>query len=114
MYRTLLHLQTSMLANPAIRSFRLVAKMIAIPDENLAQLSGQLVGDELLGVCQLKVEVAVGADQAALVLGLGPLQADNDILVDELLEHRTGIDWYEAHCGGFECCVLGSWELRAR
>lgn len=81
------------------------------PDENLAQLPRQLVGNELLRVGQLQVEVAVRADQPALVFSLGPLQADDDILIDEVLEHRTGIDWYEAHRGG---CVLWSGWWKAR
>ena len=38
--------------------------------------------DVLLGVGQLDVEVAVDGDQAALVLGLAPLEPYYDVLVD--------------------------------
>jgi hypothetical protein len=78
-----------------------------LPNQDLTKLSSALIRDILLGASQLQVEVAVGADQAALVLGLVPLQPDDDILVDQLLEHGTGVDWDERHFGGGRVVVLG-------
>lgn len=52
------------------------------PDQDLAQVAGELLVDELLGVGQLDVHVAVGADEAPVVLGFAPLQAHDDVLVD--------------------------------
>lgn len=72
-----------------------------------------LIGNILLGASELEVEVAVRADQAALVFRLVPLEADNDILVDELLKHRSWVHWYERHvvrlCGGKMVGVFGIW-----
>lgn len=73
----------------------------------MSQVSGRLVVDVLHGAGQLQVEVAIQGDQLALVLGLTPLQAHDDILVDEVLQHRPRVDGDEAHlvlCGG---AVLG-------
>lgn len=72
----------------------------------MTQLSSAFISDIFLGACKLQVEITVGADQPALVLGLVPLQADNNILVHKLLEHGAGVDWYEGHFGGWDVYVL--------
>lgn len=43
--------------------------------------------DPLDGAAELDVHVAVDADEAAGVLGLAPLEADADVVVDERLQH---------------------------
>lgn len=55
---------------------------VVAPDQDLAQVAGELLVDELLRVGELDVHVAVGRHQPALVLGLAPLQAHDDVLVD--------------------------------
>lgn len=45
---------------------------VVTPDQNLAEVARELGVDELLGVAELDVHVAVDADQSALVLGLAP------------------------------------------
>lgn len=64
----------------------------SIPDENLTQSALALAIDELLGVGQLEVHVAVGADEGAGVLGVAPLETDADLLAHPamkiLLEKR--------------------------
>lgn len=57
-----------------------------VPDQDLAQNSSHLLVDILLGSTKLDVHVAVDADQLALVLGLAPLESDNDVLVDAATE----------------------------
>lgn len=37
-------------------------------------------------------------DQSALVLGLSPLQADEHVLVYQVLEEGSGVDGDEVHC----------------
>ena len=55
---------------------------VVAADEDLAEVARELLVDVLLGVGQLDVEVAVDGDQAALVLGLAPLEPYYDVLVD--------------------------------
>lgn len=46
---------------------------VVTPDQDLAEVARELGVDELLGVAELDVHVAVDADQSALVLGLAPV-----------------------------------------
>ena len=55
-------------------------------------------------MCFLEGRGAVGGrgkgrtyDQSALVLGLSPLQADQNVLVDQFLEERPRVDGDEVH-----------------
>ena len=57
------------------------------PDEDLPEIAGELLVDELLGVGELHVHVAVDAHEPPLVLGLAPLEPHHDVLVDEVLQH---------------------------
>jgi hypothetical protein len=67
------------------------------PDEDLAEGTRADAVDELFRVCELDVHVQVNRDKTALVLGLAPLEADDNVLVDAaarqwwvVLELRTG------------------------
>nr|POF03534.1 vacuolar protein-sorting-associated protein 11 like [Quercus suber] len=54
-----------------------------LPNQYLPQRPAALPIDPLLRIAQLHVHVAVHADQPPSVLGLAPLQADDDVIVDE-------------------------------
>lgn len=43
------------------------------PDQDLSQVARELLVDELLGVGELNVHIAVGADETAVVFCLAPL-----------------------------------------
>lgn len=50
-------------------------------------MSLALALNPLDGAAELDIHVAVDADEAAGVLGLAPLEADADVVVDERLQH---------------------------
>lgn len=81
-----------------------------IPDQYLAQQAGWLVRDILLGARQLQIHVAIDRYKCAFVLDLTPLQANENWLVDEVLQHRPRVDGYETHGGG----ISGGGGLRSR
>lgn len=55
------------------------------PYQDLSQCAGAHAVDELLGVGELNVHVQIHRNQAALVLGVAPFEADNDVLVDSVI-----------------------------
>lgn len=67
-------------------------KDIVTADQNLAEGTGAGAADELLCVGQLDVHIEVDGDESAPVLCLAPLEAHDDILVDEALKQRPGVE----------------------
>lgn len=55
-----------------------------IPNQNLTKRAGALAVNVLLGVGELQVHVAVGADETTGVLCVPPLQLDADLLADTI------------------------------
>lgn len=66
----------------------------------MPQQSSGLVGNIFLGTSQLEVHVAVDGHESAFVFDLTPLQANEDGLVDEFLQHGPRVYGYETHAGG--------------
>lgn len=54
----------------------------AIPYQHLAQGARRFAIHKLLGVRQLEVHIRVGRHEVAVILGLVPLEAHDDVLVD--------------------------------
>ena len=62
------------------------------PYQHLPQTPRTLSSHPLLRPAQLDVHVAVDRHKASSVLGLAPLQADRDFVVDERLQHRPWVE----------------------
>jgi hypothetical protein len=67
------------------------------PDENFSQTSGAGPVDELFGLSELKVHVAVGGDEVAFVL-VAPLQLDHHDLAEKAVQERLRVRHGGAHC----------------
>ena len=84
---------------------------VVAPDQHLAQVPGGGAVDELLGVGELQVHVAVGGHQEPLVL-MAPLQLDHHALPREPIEEWLGIYWHSS--GHFAIFGSFSWMILIR
>ena len=69
---------------------------VVAPDQHLAQVPGGGAVNELLGVGELQVHVAVSGHQEPLVL-MAPLQLDHDCLASESIEEGLGVHGHGSH-----------------
>lgn len=70
---------------------------VVASDQNLAQSPSVLPVNILFCVRELDIHVRVDADKSTFVFCLSPLQADYDLLVDQALEQRPGIQGSKVH-----------------
>ena len=77
-----------------------------VPNQYLAQCPRALPMLPLLRAAQLEVHVAVDRHKAPCVLGLGPFEAHDDFVVDEGLEHGSGVEGDEL-CGRMSALARG-------